>query len=888
MADISKNILNNHNLVRTILLLALSLATLNAVFAAQISGFVWLDNDLNGIQDTSEPGFAQTVPGFGAPNIALYATGSIELIEFIPLDKASNGQYSFNNVADGDYYVCVSNEFLELGLTVTTPNAGDDAIDSDFDFSPCSYGISVSGEQVVERDLGLVDNTTEVTEAGSIDVSVAVDHDGDGVVHFRFPEVPDIILELYSNEDGRLIKSALSQSAFGFTPDPDFHNIPVGSYFICASSNVIEDGEPVIRPVEATIPNIGSSVGDSELSDSDFITQADGSVCTNSISVQIDMIIRIGLGLSPTVIKPIVVNEFCTLDDALKSAVRGIPIGFCPSGGSQSIHDGTVFLQENSRHGTIVAPGFPGAGNPSTATITGLGQGAFADVVEANGRSNSDSFADLTIENLSVKVAKALGANLTITNSTIEDDLVVGEFCCSRVKIENSTICGVYVESLSIVYNSGNPTQSTLSLNPCIETNSGTSNQISGFVWMDNNGDGLQNNGEPGFAQTVPGFGAPNIALYTTGSTEFIEFIPLDEASNGLYSFENVPDGEYYVCVSNQFLLLGLSVTTADAGDDRIDSDFDFSPCSYGIVVSDGQLVKRDLGLVGDGTAISDGTIRGHVWQDRYGDGLRQLENADNGINGVELQLSKLNDPTPIATTVSSGFPSSNRGTYRFENLPPGNYVVCAVDSYSSLKVRVTIKDAGTDDTIDSDFDSFGCTQTITVINHQEFVADLGLFAELGPIMVNETCSLSNAVEAATLGTFYKGCTSGDFPGDSTIELQPDSHHDSVFVPIPSNLRPRGIANRNMITINGTGASIKEVHVAADTAARYGWAVLNNLTIGSVSVGEGEATINDSTVLNNLSVGFDGGIRISNSTVCGVFIEGLVLTNFNREENPCR
>ncbi len=747
MADISKNILNHHSLVRAILLLALSLATVNAVFAAQISGFVWLDNDLNGIQDTGEPGFAQTVPGFGAPNIALYATGSIELIEFIPLDEASSGQYSFNNVADGDYYVCVSNEFLELGLTVTTPNAGDDAIDSDFDFSPCSYDISVSGEQVVERDLGFVDNTTEVTEAGSIDVSVAVDHDGDGVVHFRFPEVPDIILELYSNEDGRLIKSALSQSAFGFTPDPDFHNIPVGSYFICASRNVIEDGEPVIRPAEATIPNIGSNVGDSEFSDSDFITQAEGSVCTDAISVQTGTTFRVGLGLSPSVIKPIVVNEFCTLDDALISAVRAIPLRFCPSGSSQSIHEGTVFLQENSHHGTIVAPGFPGAGNSSTATVTGLGQGAFADVVEAHGVSNSDSFADLKIENLSIKVAKALGANLTITNSTIEDDLIVGEFCCSRVKIENSTICGVYVESLSIVYNSGNPTQSTLSLNPCTGTNSGTDNEISGFVWMDTNGDGLQNNGELGFARTVPGFGAPNVALYPTGSTELIAFLALDESSNGHYLFENVPNGNYYVCVSNQFLEIGLSVTTPDAGNDAIDSDFDFSPCSYDISVTNNQVVKRDLGLTGEAGQPTDpvdptdpeqsaepGQISGFVWLDSNGNGLQDADESafTQTIPGFD-PLTVAIYPEGSTNPVQSVFLGDNSaGRYQFNNVPAGNYYVCTSRLFEELGLSVTTQNAG-NDSIDSDFDFSGCSFGVTVSSNQGAVRDMGLAGQITP-----------------------------------------------------------------------------------------------------------------------------------------------------------
>ncbi len=253
----------------------------------QVSGFVWLDNNADGLQSAGEPGFSQAIPGHRAPSVALYPEGSSEFIDITLLDENSNGQYVFKNVPAGDYYVCISNEFRILDLDVTAQNAGDDIVDSDFDSSPCTYGVTISAEQGDVRDLGLT--------GGSI--------------------IPD------------------------------------------------------------------------------------------------------------------------------------------------------------------------------------------------NG------------------------------------------------------------------------------------------NQVSGFVWLDNNADGLQSDGEPGFAQTVPNFGAPSVALYPEGSTEFIDIAFLDESSNGQYQFNNVPNGQYYVCVSNEFRQLGLSVTTQDAGDDLIDSDFDSSPCAYGITVTDEQGAVRDLGL---------------------------------------------------------------------------------------------------------------------------------------------------------------------------------------------------------------------------------------------------------------------------------------------------
>jgi hypothetical protein len=131
-------------------------------------------------------------------------------------------------------------------------------------------------------------------------------------------------------------------------------------------------------------------------------------------------------------------------------------------------------------------------------------------------------------------------------------------------------------------------------------THSEAGNQVSGFVWLDNNGDGLQSTGEPGFYQTIAGVGPVSVALYPQGSDAFIAVKFLDEASDGRYVFENVPAGQYYMCTNTVFDLLGLSVTTQHAGNDAINNDFDDTPCSYDITVSNSQGVKRDLGLAGD------------------------------------------------------------------------------------------------------------------------------------------------------------------------------------------------------------------------------------------------------------------------------------------------
>jgi hypothetical protein len=124
-------------------------------------------------------------------------------------------------------------------------------------------------------------------------------------------------------------------------------------------------------------------------------------------------------------------------------------------------------------------------------------------------------------------------------------------------------------------------------------------NQVSGMVWLDNNGNGLQDTDEPVFARTIAGLGAPVMQLYPQGSTDAVGLVHMDENSKGEFVFRNVQQGNYYICMSREYDVVGLSVTIQDAGDDSIDNDFDASPCAYDITVTNTRGADVDLGLTG-------------------------------------------------------------------------------------------------------------------------------------------------------------------------------------------------------------------------------------------------------------------------------------------------
>jgi hypothetical protein len=182
--------------------------------------------------------------------------------------------------------------------------------------------------------------------------------------------------------------------------------------------------------------------------------------------------------------------------------------------------------------------------------------------------------------------------NLSVTRANAGDDAIDSDFDFSPCTL-------LTVGKLDSRQNQFDLGFTGESINPIDPANPVAGNQVKGFVWLDNNGDGLQNPGEPGLTQRAQGLGATSIALYPDGSINPVDVVFLDENSRGHYAFTNVVAGNYYICASSDFLGLGLTVTTQDAGDDAIDSDFDSDPCAYNITVSDTQGFDVDLGLVG-------------------------------------------------------------------------------------------------------------------------------------------------------------------------------------------------------------------------------------------------------------------------------------------------
>jgi len=103
----------------------------------QVGDTVWYDNDADGIQDLGEQGVAGVV-------VSLFNANGTSVTDMAgnsvgPTATDANGNYLFENLPAGDYYVTFDSNSLPANHLPTIANAGnDDSLDSDAILHPSS------------------------------------------------------------------------------------------------------------------------------------------------------------------------------------------------------------------------------------------------------------------------------------------------------------------------------------------------------------------------------------------------------------------------------------------------------------------------------------------------------------------------------------------------------------------------------------------------------------------------------------------------------------------------------------------------------------------------------------------------------------------------------
>lgn len=219
--------------------------------------------------------------------------------------------------------------------------------------------------------------------------------------------------------------------------------------------------------------------------------------------------------------------------------------------------------------------------------------------------------------------------------------------------------------------------------------------RVGDFVWFDNNGNGVQDAGEPG----VPGV---TVRLFNADGTPAKDLNGVDvpaqnTSANGGYLFTNLPPGSYYVIFDLTTLPTGYTVTTPNAGsDDALDSDANpgtGQTAATPPIPGGGEDLTLDMGIV----QRTDVRVGDYVWVDRNFNGRQDA--GEPGVPGVTVTLFNAANNQQLATDVTDG-----SGFYLFEGLPPGQYYVVFDLSTLPAGYRVTTQNAsGVPDSQDSD-----------------------------------------------------------------------------------------------------------------------------------------------------------------------------------------
>jgi fimbrial isopeptide formation D2 family protein/uncharacterized repeat protein (TIGR01451 family) len=216
---------------------------------------------------------------------------------------------------------------------------------------------------------------------------------------------------------------------------------------------------------------------------------------------------------------------------------------------------------------------------------------------------------------------------------------------------------------------------------------------LAGRVWIDRDGDGLEERGEaPRAGVTVQLLDRDGVPTGRTTTTE----------ADGTYLFRDVLAGEYRVA----FVVPdGLRITLRDrGGNDAVDSDADATTGVTGLVTI------RPAELTGDVDAglYEPGSIGDRVWHDLDADGVQ--DTGEPGLAGVRVSLLD-GSGTVIRTTATDA-----QGRYGFDDLAPEKYAV-RLEALPGFEFSPA---GGTaNQTRDSDVDAGGTTRTVKLFSGQ-------------------------------------------------------------------------------------------------------------------------------------------------------------------------
>ncbi len=590
-----------------------------------VGNYVWNDVNADGIQN--EPASSGlngiAVQVYNSANSLLGSTTTTNDINGNP------GYYLFDGLPNGTYYLKFT---LPSGNTFTTKNAAGSTASTDSDASTLSGSLGKTTTFTLTG--GQYDSTWDAglnlpTGPMSLGDYVWLDTNGNGQVDTGETGINGVKVNLYKDSDSSgtytpgIDQFVATTTTFIQAGEPGYYSftsLPVGSYIVQIDPANFTAGSPLegMTPSGPQPPPAPDTNVDND--NNGYVSTGNGVVTA---------VVTLSLGKEPG---PNGTNNNGTVDFGFNQPVTIGDFVFVDSNGN-GVQD-------------VGEPGITGV----TLTLTGTSAGGIAitdyATTDTNGLySFSEPPGTYTVSvdasnssnALSGYVATATGLGTASTDSNVNPSATTPTTLTSGAS-DNTIDFGYYLPVT-----------------------------IGNYVWLDSNGNGVQDvteSGIPGVTLTLTGTSSSGKAVTDTATTD----------ASGAYSFSE-PPGTYTVTVDASNLtnaLAGYSATATGKGTPSTDSNPNPSPTSPSTLASGASDNNVDFGY------YAPVTIGDFVWLDSNGNGIQ--DSLEPGIGGVTLTLTGTTDSgapiTDYATTAADG-------SYLFSE-PPGTYTVTVDASNAS------------------------------------------------------------------------------------------------------------------------------------------------------------------------------------------------------------
>ena len=458
------------------------------------------------------------------------------------------------------------------------------------------------------------------------------------------------------------------------------------------------------------------------------------------------------------------------------------------------------------------------------ATSPGLSDSTlFGDVDITSGSElvtytiNNDGNASLTVGTISFSGAHAADFSVTTlpasTVATGNSTTFVVQFDPSSVGIRNATI--------SIANN--DPDVSPYQFDLQGNGTSPSDGVIGDMVWLDNNGDGIQDAGEDAMAGIT-------VTLYDSGDNALGSVV---SGADGAYTFEGLASGDYYLTFTNPPVGFELSPLN-QGGDDALDNDADpnngSKTTTFFLNIS-GNDNTWDAGFKTTGAGD-------FVWLDVNQNGIQDV--GETGVPGIDVEI-KIDGGASVATTTTDA-----NGYYSFTNISPQTYRLYFTNLAAGYVFST--QNVGGDDSIDSDVNTGTGESDALVLSTGVYNSniDAGVYQQSEP----EISLRGNGLNIAD--------------GDLSPSVTDNTDFGSIDAQIDSVIHTFKVYNGNgaTLTLNGT----PKVSLSGTNAAEFYVKVQPSETIAS----------NDSTSFDIRFIPATEGLRTAT----------ISISNTDSDENP--